>query len=154
MQGRYFLRRTARHQHGMGLIEVLIALLVLAIGMLGVAALQATALRNSQSALERSQAVIQTYSILDAMRANKASALAGDYDIVIDSPCSTPAAGVLAKQDLAAWRASIQTALGASACGGIVREGNAGNILVTIQWDDTRGTGGQTTQTLSTRTLL
>ena len=45
-------------QQGMSLLEVLIAVLVLAIGLLGIAALQATALRNSQSSLERNQAVM------------------------------------------------------------------------------------------------
>ena len=51
----------------MSLLEVLIAVLVLAIGLLGIAALQATALRNSQSSLERNQAVIASYTIADAM---------------------------------------------------------------------------------------
>ncbi|MFL8092610.1 prepilin-type N-terminal cleavage/methylation domain-containing protein, partial [Xanthomonas vasicola] len=43
---------------GIGLIEVLISVVILGVGMLGIAAMQATALRNSQSSLERSQAVI------------------------------------------------------------------------------------------------
>ena len=46
------------------------AVAILAFGLLGIAALQATALRNSQSSYERSQAVSLTYSILDRMRAN------------------------------------------------------------------------------------
>ena len=58
------------------MIEVLVAVLVMGIGLLGVAAMQATALRNNQSALERTQATIQTYSILDAMRANRQRASA------------------------------------------------------------------------------
>ena len=51
-----------RTSRGVGLIEVLIAVLVMGIGMLGIAALQATSLRNSQSSLERGNAVIQTYT--------------------------------------------------------------------------------------------
>src|SRR3546814_2402887 len=66
---------------GTTLSEVLIAVLVLGIGMLGIASLQATSLRNSQSSLERSQAVIATYAIIDAMRANRNDALAGAYNI-------------------------------------------------------------------------
>lgn len=62
---------------GISLIEVLISVLVLGVGMLGIAAMQATALRNSQSSLERSQAVIQVYTIFDAMRANSEVATSG-----------------------------------------------------------------------------
>ena len=76
---------------GVGLIEVLIAVLVMAIGLLGIAAMQATALRNSQSSLERSQAVIQSYGILDAMRANLDVARAGTYNTA-DFVCDPPAA--------------------------------------------------------------
>ena len=60
------IRASAHQQVGVTLIEVLVAVLVMAIGLLGIAALQATALRNSQSSLERSQAVVHTYAILDA----------------------------------------------------------------------------------------
>ena len=58
------------------LLAALVAVLVMGVGLLGIAAMQATALRNNQSALERTQATIQTYSILDAMRANRDAALA------------------------------------------------------------------------------
>ena len=62
----------ARAVAGVGLIEVLIAVVVLAFGLLGIAAMQITSLRSSQSALERSQAVAQSYAMFDAMRANRA----------------------------------------------------------------------------------
>ena len=60
-----------RVQSGSSLFEVMIAVLVLSTGMLGVAAMQSTSLRNSQSAFQRSQAVVLTYAISDAMRANQ-----------------------------------------------------------------------------------
>src|SRR3546814_14691706 len=71
------IRQLPTAMRGTTRIEVLIAVLVLGIGMLGIASLQATSLRNSQSSLERSQAVIATYAIIDAMRANRNDALAG-----------------------------------------------------------------------------
>lgn len=70
-----FIKRNS--MAGVGLVEVMISVLVLGVGMLGIAAMQATALRNSQSSLERSQAVIQAYTIFDAMRANLAVATSG-----------------------------------------------------------------------------
>ena len=54
------MRAGRRSQAGAGLIEVLVAVLVMGVGLLGIAAMQATALRNHQSALERTQATIQT----------------------------------------------------------------------------------------------
>src|SRR5262245_46183440 len=62
-------RRTppaARRQHGVGLVEVLVSMLVLSIGLLGLATLHMWTLRNEQSTLERSFAVVATHSIVDA----------------------------------------------------------------------------------------
>jgi type IV pilus assembly protein PilV len=55
---------------GFTLIEVLIAMLVLAVGLLGLAGLQATGLKNNQSAYNRSQATQLAYDLADRMRAN------------------------------------------------------------------------------------
>lgn len=129
--------RSPRSQQGAGLIEVLIAVLIMGIGMLGMAAMQATALRNNQSALERTQATIQTYSILDAMRANRQRALAGDYDVA--RTCAVPATGAtLALKDIHAWFADMQNShsMGNTACASIARNGN--QFVITVDWDDSR----------------
>ena len=138
-------------QRGVGLIEVLVAVLILGVGLLGIAAMQATALRNSQSSLERSQAVMQTYAILDAMRANVAVARIGGYDLS-SMTCSQPDAGDLAANDLRDWIGSLKGSLNDSACGRI----NCGSLTceITVQWDDSRGTGGSNEQTVTTRTTL
>lgn len=59
---------------GFSLIEVLVALFVLAIGLLGLAALQTTGLKFGHQSYERTQAVLQAYDIIDRMRANKSGA--------------------------------------------------------------------------------
>lgn len=56
---------------GFSLVEVLVALAVLSIGLLGLAALQTTGLKFNHQSYERTQAVIQAYDIIDRMRANK-----------------------------------------------------------------------------------
>jgi type IV pilus assembly protein PilV len=53
---------------GFTLIEVLIAMLVLAGGLLGLAGLQAASLSNGQSAYNRSQATQLAYQLADNMR--------------------------------------------------------------------------------------
>lgn len=146
-------RATSR---GAGLIEVLVAVLVMAIGLLGIAAMQASALRNSQGALERSQAVVQSYAILDAMRANRPAALAGAYDVGMT--CAPPAAGTLVQTDLNLWIRALQDTLNPSACGSIAREASAAGIvfIVRVRWNDQRASGAATEDPISieTRTLL
>lgn len=63
---------------GVSLLEVLIAVVVLAVGLLGIARLQTQTLKLNHSAAQRSHAVMLAYSIMDAMRANRAAAAAGD----------------------------------------------------------------------------
>lgn len=138
---------------GVGLIEVLIAVLVMAIGLLGIAALQATGLRNSQSALERSQAVISSYAILDAMRANLPAARSGAYNTGL--VCTPPVAGgSLVVNDQARWIQSVQDALGETSCGEIqcvaIAGSDARNCTVTVQWNDARGTEGAEEQETTT----
>lgn len=60
-----------RGQSGVSLLEVLISVLVLAIGILGIAALQAITLKNSGMSASRTQAAIQIYSIFDTIRASR-----------------------------------------------------------------------------------
>ena len=153
----------ARRMAGVGLIEVLIAVVILAFGMLGVAALQAASLRNSESALEHSQATMETYAILDAMRANLAVAKINGYDLTTFT-CNAPSRGDLAANDLNDWITSLHARLGASACGMIVC-GNgfaASTCQIDVQWNDARGTHENTTvaqtaaetHTVSTKTTI
>jgi type IV pilus assembly protein PilV len=145
-----------RRIHGVGLIEVLVAVAVLAFGLLGIAALQATALKNGQSSYQRSQAVTATYSILDRMRANRAVALIGGYDI--PRTCVAPGAGDQAANDLRAWIQGMQdpSVLGEDACGSIDCQlsGSVTKCKIIVEWDDSRATAGDPGQELPTVTAL
>jgi type IV pilus assembly protein PilV len=59
----------SRGQDGVTLLEVLIALLVLSIGLLGLAALQTTALRASQTATMHTRAVQLVHDVSERLRA-------------------------------------------------------------------------------------
>ena len=145
-------RETSR---GYSLIEVLIAVLVLALGMLGIAAMQAVSLKNSQSSFERSQGVLESYSILDAMRANRPAAIIGQYDLA-DWTCAPPDATSLATTDLREWINSLQANLSPSACGKI--DCDSSGCLIEVRWDDSRGKQGAGEDlrqyTVQTRTAL
>lgn len=140
-------------QRGVGLIEVLIAVLVLSFGMLGLVGLQTWSLRNNQSALERGMATIQTHSILDAMRADIVSARNGAFDIAIDA--ATPAlTGTSTYRDvaIATWRQSLADSLNPTATGAIDCDGAL--CTITVRWNDARATDGSETHDVVTEVQL
>jgi type IV pilus assembly protein PilV len=148
---------------GFSLIEVLVAVLVLAIGLLGVAALQINATRANQSAELRSQASMLAYFMLDAMRANRDAALAGSYNLTsmtctlpsactLSSACTSSSGGTLAQKDQCCWLEKAKETLGSSACGKIECD-NTGNCTVTLQWDDSRA-GGASNQVIEVKSRL
>jgi type IV pilus assembly protein PilV len=142
--------RGGRRSAGFSLIEVLIAVVILAFGLLGIASLQMATLRKSQSALQRSQATMQTYAILDAMRANREAARIGAYNLTTMT-CATPEPSSLAARDLANWMGSLKQAFGESACGKVV----CGSVEceISVRWNDERARGSSE-QTITTVTRL
>lgn len=70
---------TNKDAKGYTLIEVLVALVVTSIGLLGMASLQVTALKQNQNAYLRSQAMIAASDIMDRMRANAEGVADGNY---------------------------------------------------------------------------
>lgn len=66
--------RGSRRVRGFTLIEVLIALIVLSIGLLGIAAMYVETLRANRSALYRTQAISLASDLADRIRANRAPA--------------------------------------------------------------------------------
>lgn len=70
-----------RRQLGFNLIEVMIALVIISVGLLGLAGLQVSSLQQNQSAYYRSQATLFAYDIADRMRANMGEVDAGSYFI-------------------------------------------------------------------------
>lgn len=138
--------RKIDRQRGATLIEVVIAALILAIGMLGVGAMQAAALRNSQSALERSQGVMESYSILDTLRANPVAARMGQYNMPMTCAPLGGVGRVAAERD--AWILNVQRSLGEDACGRIACIND--RCEVEVRWDDRRGTGGEENQSIVT----
>lgn len=151
-----FLPVDSSRQSGVGLIEVLIAVLVLSIGFLGIAALEAMSLSTNNSSYARSMATINAYSILDAMRADIANAKAGSYNATVKGG-SCPAAGTtLITQQTSVWCGSLAATLGPSDTtqGTVNCDGN-GNCTITISFDDSRaGAGGGSTQTFVSQGVL
>lgn len=140
-------------QRGVSLLEVLIAVLILSFGLLGLASLQMSALRNNQSAFDRSRVIMNIYSISDIMRAD------------IRSDGGFNSANTFPTEQLAAWQARLQENLGSSATGEIDCNSFSTTPLVgdpvstttcdiTITWDDALGLEGSGAQTMTTQVQL
>jgi len=133
------------------LIEVLVSVLVLAIGLLGAAALHTAALRNNQSNYEHAQMTLLTQGMFDAMRSNIAGVTGGAYEMA-NWTCTAPNGGTLAGDDIAAWIGDLQAQINPGACGRITC--TARDCTVGIQWDDARATGGASAHSIEVRGRL
>ena len=123
-----------RAMRGVSLIEVLITIVVLSIGLLGLAGLQATGTKFNHSAYMRSQATNLAYDMADRMRANRAAALANAYVLDADDP--PPAGAEVAQLDLQQWRAELAARLPAGA-GGVTALGSD-QFEIEVRWDNSR----------------
>lgn len=142
----------SRNQQGVVLLEVLIAVVIMAIGLLGLAGLQARALQTNASSLQRSQVVMLSYMIIDAMRTDRASAKAGTYNIA--KTCNVPSPGALSDNNKQVWLQALKDNLGNTndTCGQIACDA-AGNCTITVWWDDTRAGGGNQESLVTTTRL-
>ena len=141
-------------QKGASLIEVLVAVFVLALGLLGLAGLQVKATQLNESSLQRSQAVMLSYLIIDAMRIDFYVAESGGYNM--SSPqCSVPSGGgTLAGSFKQSWMQALKNNLGNTnaTCGQVQCDASA-NCTVSVFWNDSRS-GGSAQQSIETRTRL
>jgi type IV pilus assembly protein PilV len=148
------LTSCAKRQRGFSLLEVLIAVLIFAIGFLGLAGLQARMLAAANSSYERSAAVMSAYTILDAMRAavmsadpGSRSSRAADY-VSSDWRCSSPSGSTTPLADLKTWIDSMRGTstnpplvhTSCTACGRVTAiDANTFTYRVDICWDDSAG---------------
>ena len=152
-------------QRGVSLIEVLVALLVTSFGLLGMAALQARAIKGSHSSMQRTQATMMSYYILDAMRVDRNSAKLLAYNTgALDAdgkigPICNPASitgTTLADNNLKDWITALKAGVGNNAdtttCGAVLCTAD-GDCRVQVQWDDTV-LGGLGPQIVETYTRL
>jgi type IV pilus assembly protein PilV len=121
-----------RRSAGFSIIEVLVALLVLAIGLLGLAALQAQGLRFNHDAYVRTQATHLAYDIIDRMRANRANAAA--YTAADPGLACDPTDASIT-MDLSCWYETLGLAL-PGGDGVIAANATANFYDVTVRWID------------------
>jgi type IV pilus assembly protein PilV len=137
----------ARSQRGFTMVEVLVALVVLAIGLLGIAALYLNSLQSGRTAIYRTQAITLAADLADRIRANRTAQ--GAYatafaDAVAEvAGCFTTAGCVdtdLAATDLSRWKAELAQQLpngqGQVVFTAPVLAGDPASYVVTVQWSE------------------
>jgi type IV pilus assembly protein PilV len=117
---------------GASLIEVLVTMVIIGIGLLGLAGLQVTNIKTAQNAYYRSQATFLAHDILDRMRVNRAAA--ADYVVAVGS-ATAAGSNTIAVADITAWKTALSNEL-PDGEGSIAVAGNL--VTVRIDWDDRR----------------
>lgn len=132
-------------QAGFTLIEVLIALIVLSIGLLGLAGMQLGGLRSNTDAYHRTQATLLAYEMADRMRANMAGVRNGNYNNITstkpaDPGCISTGCNVeqLGRHDTFAWLAGLQNTLPAGRGTVAVSAADNAVFIITVMWDEAR----------------
>ena len=137
------------HVKGFTLIEVMVSVVILSMGLLGVAKLVLFSAHSNDSAYLRSQATDLAYAILDDMRGNRAIAMAQGYDVPINTAPAAPGScvrtgctpGALATYDVNTWLSRLALAL-PSGTGSVTTTTTVApapvgtTAAITVQWDD------------------
>ena len=98
--------RPGKKNKGIALIEVLVAVLILGVGLLGMAALQGMSTKMTNNAQQRTQAVMLSGDILERIRANRPARAAYAGININDPNCNlnfAPGGGAVSANDIAEW---------------------------------------------------
>lgn len=124
-------------RNGFTLIEVLVALLIMAVGMLGVAVLQFKGLQYNHDAYVRTQINFLAYDMADRIRLNSANAASyeGDYEVPTTLPTGCiHATAADATNDLACWRQQLFRAVPPGSTANITEDN--GLYTIALGWTD------------------
>ncbi|ROR94746.1 type IV pilus assembly protein PilV [Sinobacterium caligoides] len=122
-------------QAAFAMVEVLVAMLVIVVGLLGMMAFQMQGLRNNLRTQSHSQAIILAYDMAERMRSNRGGWEDGDYDAITDKgsevSCSDCSYQQTADNDAYRWISEIEGVLPGHgsevAVGTVMKENGGGN---------------------------
>ena len=136
-------RKVARGQRGDTMIEVLVTIIILAVGVLGTAALQVTTLKNLSTSHSAGVAAIIAEDFSERMRANPTAALADGYvhdrAPISDTDCAANLCSMadIAKYDTETWWDQLTTVLPAGSAE-VTRDIGTSTFVLTVRWDEDR----------------
>ena len=132
--------------NGFTLLEVMIAMVIFAVGLLGLAGIQSIAFQNEHSSYSRSQAILLAYEMADRIKANAPGSVAyvigantatvagylGSTMCTVNSCTTTD----IVKYDMGLWKASIASLLPSGK--GAITNPSALIHTITVHWDEDR----------------
>lgn len=121
----------AKRQTGVTMIEILITIIVVAVGLLGAVGLQVNSMKAGNNANFRYQATLLAYDMAERMRANPLGIKSNNYDAITVTDTGTNYTGTITaanmyKQDIYDWKQSLKSQL------------PSGNGTVTVDGSDNR----------------
>ena len=134
-----------RTSAGFSLVEVLIALIIMSVGMLGIAGLYVQSMKAGRTSMLRHHAITLAGDIADRIRANPAAGAAysgaGDDTINCGAENANCDSADMAANDIALWKAQANAFLPPMADGteqveGLFFPGNPPSYQITIRWDE------------------
>ncbi len=156
-------RRGVRRQRGITLIESLIAMVVMALGILGIVGVQMRALTDTQSGVRRAQAIRLIEDLGERLQSNPdalnyLSAYAASPETAPDCAAAACTPEQLATFDAWQWRRNVVAALPGGTATVFVPQGGARQLGVLVGWNENRfnasGTQATTAQTEALNTPL
>jgi len=142
-----------KKQKGIGMVEILVALLITAVGLIGITGMQAVSLKNNLSALNRSNALFLAGTMMDRIRTNPNA----DYETALtDEPPISPATCASATSNcstaqiagvhISHWKCMLGGYQSTSLCStfnplmpdalGSITRNDAGDYDIVIRWTD------------------
>lgn len=140
-------------QQGFSLVEVLVTMLVVSIGLLGIAGIIVNSMKNNMSSQSRTQATVLANDIIDRMRANRSVAESSPYPYNITLAATPDASAGVPGADLAEWRSAVAAAV-PSGLGAVSVDAASRNVTVTIQWNDRRASSNGASVGLAAQQLV
>lgn len=128
-----------KKEKGFSMLEVLVAMVIIAIGLMGNAAVILKTKKLNSNAYMHSQAVLLANDMVERLRVNRAHALSGDFAHAIGAGSSADATIVGAEVNDWLQRVSDSLLEG----DGSVSVNSTGQVTIVIQWKEVlKSTGG------------
>ena len=135
------MNRVKRDQSGLGMIEILVALVLLSMGLLGMAAMQMTSTKMTAQAQYKTQALLLAQDMVERVRANRNNAQnsPGSYSINMDGSetCETdftPGGSNVATNDTQEWVNSVRCLL-PDGQGTVAVSTTPDTVNMTLSWE-------------------